>query len=89
MPDKPAPRARSIGFTILVLALFYYLNPSEARHREKLHLVPAIPSGTALTTGQPDPEPFEYHDYFFWSTSSGARGKTKSIGVLGLVIVVK
>ena len=89
MPDKPAPRSRQIGFTLLVLALFYYLNPSEARHREKLHLVPAIPSGTALTTGQPEAEPFEYHDYFLWSTSSGTRGKTTSIGALGLVFVVK
>jgi len=89
MPEKPARRPRQIGFTLLVLALLYYLNPSEARHREKLHLVPGIPSGTALTTGQPETEPFEYHDYLIWSTSSGARGKTTSIGALGLVFVLK
>ena len=89
MPEKPQSRLRQIGFTLLVLALLYYLNPSEARHRAMLHLVPAIPSGTALTTGQPEAEPFEYHDYLIWSTSSGARGKTTSIGALGLVFVVK
>lgn len=90
MPDKPPSRARTMGFTFLVLAVLWFLNPSEARHRATLHLVPAIPSGTALTTGRPDPEPpFEYHNYLLWSTSTGAGGKLTSIGALGLVFDVR
>jgi hypothetical protein len=76
---------RNLIVTIVILCILAFLNPSEAKHREMLGKVPAVPSAKALLSGAIDAVTLEYHNYLIFSTTTRLDGSLASIGALGLV----
>ncbi len=77
---------RNLVVTIVVLCVLWFLNPSEAKHKEVLGKMPAVPSAKALLSGAIDALTLEYHNYLIFSTTTRLDGSLASVGALGLVL---